>query len=67
MLEKLRERVTQLTNVAESTQANPVEKQKDDIVEDSATQKKLASREKLVSKRRSRRRKWIGAHTEAFY
>ena len=67
-VEKLRERVTQLTNVAESTQANPVEKQKDDIVEDHVPRKKNWHHvRKLVSKRRSRRRKWIGAHTEVFY
>ena len=45
-VEKLRERVTQLTNVVTttSTQANAVEKQKHDIAEDKVPPKKVASR-----------------------
>ena len=49
-VEKLRERVTQLTNVVtttESTQANAVEKQKHDIAEDKVPPKKVASREEV--------------------
>ena len=70
-VEKLRERVTQLTNVVtttESTQANAVEKQKHDIAEDKVPPKKKWHHvRKLVSKRRARRRKWVGEHTEVFY
>ena len=64
-VEKLRDRVTQLTNVAESTQANSVEKQRRHRRRPRATQKNWHHVKKLVSKRRSRRRKWI-VHTQRY-
>ena len=70
-VEKLRERVMQLTNVTaakQNTEVHVAEKQKNNIVQDDAPPKKKWHHvKKLVSKRRARRPTWFGAHTEVFY